>query len=418
MVCVDAGKLTIKPPNTSASAELKVSYGDDLIEFHADIDARTQLAEVNTVSWDPATQAVVEDKVKPEAMLVEQGDLKSSDLAAVIDLKSFLLQTPAQLDATALADWANGQKVKNGLARIRGRMKFQGSAKAKHGGLIELDGVGKRFNGTVFVSSVTHEMADGNWLTQVEFGLSDDWFAEQRDLIAPSASGLVPGVEGLQIGIVKKLDEDPDGHHRVQVSVPVSRAETEGVWARLANFYASDGFGAFFIPEIEDEVVLGYLNNDPANPVVLGSLYSSKRKPPYELTAENFTKAVVTKSELKIEFDDDKKIITVVTPGNNTVVLSDDAKSILMQDLNGNKVELNPDGIALESSKDISIKAQGKITVDAMGEISVSSKADVAVKGMNVNHSADIGFVAKGSASAELSASGQTTVKGAMVLIN
>lgn len=417
LVCVEDGKLTVKAPQTSAAAALKVTYGDDLIEFHADIDARTQLAEVNSVSWDPNNQAVVEEKVSPQT-LNKQGDLTSSDLAKVVDLKSFRLQTPALLEKTALKDWATGQQVKAGLARIRGRMKFQGSAKAKIGALIALEGVGKRFNGDVFVSLVSHEIANGNWFTEAEFGMSPDWFAEQRDLIAPPASGFLPGIEGLQIGVVKKLDEDPSGQSRIQVSVPILQAEAEGVWARLANFYASNNFGAFFIPEIGDEVVLGYLNNDPSNPVVLGSLYSSKQKPPYDLTADNFTKAVVTKSQLKIEFDDDKKITTIITPGENKVVLSDDGKSILMQDQNGNKIELNENGIILDSSKDVSISAKGKITLDAVGEIGMSSKADVKGEGMNINFNAKVGLVAKGSASAELSASGQTTVKGAMVMIN
>ncbi len=417
LVCVDAGKLTVKAPQTDAAPELKVGYGDDLMEFHADIDARSQLSEVGSASWDPKEQAVVEEKVSPQT-LNKQGDLDTATLAKVIGLKSFQLQTPIMMDKSALKDWATGQQVKAGLARIRGRMKFQGSAKAKIGGLIELAGVGNRFNGNVFVSSVNHEIANGNWVTEVEFGMSPNWFAEQRDLVAPSAAGLLPGVEGLQIAVVKQLDQDPDGQYKIQVSVPILQAETEGVWARLASFYASNKFGAFFIPEIGDEVVLGYLNNDPSNPVILGSLYSSKLAPPYELSADNFTKAIVTKSELKLEFDDEKKIITIVTPGCNTVVISDDEKSILLQDQNDNKVELSDSGIVLDSPKDISITAKGKISIDATGEIGVSSKADVSVDGLNINQTANVGFTAKGNASAELSASGQTTVKGAMVMIN
>ena len=417
LVCVDDGKLTVKAPQTDASPELKVGYGDDLMEFHADIDARSQLGEVSSASWDPKKQVIVEEKVKPQT-LNKQGDLDAATLAKVINLKSFRLQSPVVMETTALKDWATGQQVKSGLARIRGRMKFQGSAKAKAGSLIELDGVGNRFNGNVFVSSVNHEIANGNWVTEVEFGMSPNWFAEQRDLVAPPAAGLLPGVEGLQIGVVKQLDQDPDGEYRVQVTVPILAAEKEGVWARLANFYASDSIGAFFIPEIGDEVVLGYLNNDPSNPVILGSLYSSKRKPAYELEAENNTKALVTRSELKLEFDDDKKIITIITPGGNQVVINDDAKSILLQDQNDNKVELGESGIVLDSPKDISITAKGKITLDATGEIGVSSKADVSVDGLNINQTAKVGFTAEGSASAELSASGQTTVKGAMVMIN
>jgi Rhs element Vgr protein len=417
LVCVDDAALSVKPPDVSGSPVLQVTYGEDLIELHADIDARSQLAQVTSIAWNPSEQALGQDDVAPQS-LNQQGDLSSSDLAQVIGLDSFRLQTSTPLESGELKDWATAQQTKAGLSRVRGRMKFQGCAKAKIGTLIQLNGVGNRFNGNVFVSAVSHEIEHGNWHTEVEFGMSPNWFVEENQVMAPSASGLLPGVEGLQIGVVMKLDQDPDGQNKVQVSVPVLQAETEGVWARLANFYASDQFGAFFIPEIGDEVVLGYLNNDPSNPVVLGSLYSSKRVPPYELTAENNTKAIVTRSQLKIELDDEKKIVTIITPAANKLVISDEGKSILLQDQTGNKLELSESGIVLDSPKDISISAQGKISLDAVGKIGISSKADINVDGMNVKHNANVGFSAKGSASAELSASGQTTVKGAMVMIN
>lgn len=417
LAIVDAGTVTVKAPETSADATLTVTYGADLMEFHADIDARTQLTSVKGTTWDMATQAVQEQAASPQT-LNTQGNLDSATLAKVIGLDAYRLQTPVTMESGALKAWADGQQLKAGLARIRGRMKFQGSSKAKPGALIELKGVGARFSGNVFVSAVNHEIENGNWITEVEFGMPHNWFTEQSDVVAPAAAGLTPGIEGLQIGVVKKLDADPDGQYKIQVSVPVLQAETDGVWARLASFYGSDGIGAFFIPEIGDEVILGYFNNDPSYPVILGSLYSSKHKPPYELTADNFTKAIVTKSKLKIIFDDDKKIVTVITPANNQIVISDDAKSILLQDQNQNKVELKPDGIYIDSAKDIVMSAKGKVTITAVGNIESTSNADIKSQGLNINNNANVGFVAKGAASAELSASGQTTVKGAMVMIN
>jgi uncharacterized protein involved in type VI secretion and phage assembly len=273
-------------------------------------------------------------------------------------------------------------------------MRFQGSAKAHAGELIEVEGVGNRFNGKVFVSSVHHQVTNGNWTTEVEFGMPHDWFAESRDLVAPPASGLLPGIEGLHVGVVKKLDADPEGQYKVQVSIPVLEAETDGVWARLMQFYASDGIGAFFVPEIGDEVVLGYFNNDPSNPVILGSLYSSKRKPAYELTADNFKKAIVTKSKLTLEFDDDKKIVTIITPGKNQIVISDDGKSILLKDQTGNQAKLSEDGILLDSPKDITISAKGKVSISATGNVEVESMADFKGDAMNVNLTAKTGFTA------------------------
>ena len=417
IVIVEDATVSVKKPETSASPELKVTYGADLMDFNAEIDARTQLKAVKGVAWDPKTQEAVEQD-GASASLNKQGDLSSDDLSTVVSPDSFRLQSPVPIEKTGLKAWADAQLLKAGMSMIKGSMRFQGSAKAKHGGLIELDGVGNRFNGNVFIASVRHDIADGNWLTEVEFGLSDAWFSEQKDIAAPPASGFLPGVEGLQIGVVKKLDEDPEGEQKIQVSVPVMQAETEGVWARLANFYGSAGIGSFFIPEIGDEVVLGYLNNDPCHPIILGSLYSSKNAPPYELTADNFIKAIVTKSELKIEFDDEKMITTIETPGGNKVVLNDDETSILLSDQNGNTLTLDDSGIALDSPKDISITATGKVTIDATGELGLTSKADVKAAGMNIDCEADVGFTGKGSASAEVSASGQLTLKGATVMIN
>ena len=418
VVVVTDGTVRVSAPQTDGEAGLKVKYGEDLMEFHADVDARTQLTSVAAVAWDPKTQDVLKSAGAGPQQLNSQSDFSWTDLAKVAGPGEFVLRTSTPVEKAVLGTWAKAQQIKAGLARIRGRMKFQGSAKAKPGEMIELAGVGKRFSGKVFVTAVHHEIAAGNWITEAEFGLAPDWFAERPGVSAPPATNWIPAVGGLQIGVVKKLDGDPEAENRVQVSVPVTQAEQNTVWARLAKFYGSGSFGAFFIPEIGDEVVLGYLNEDPSHPVILGSLYSSNHKPPYELSAENNTKAIVTRCMARIEFDDDKKVITVTTPGKNKLVLSDEGKSILLQDQNNNRIEMGTGGITIDSPKDIKISAKGGITIDAVNAISMSSKADVKSSGLNVSCDAQVGFTAKGAASAELSASGQTTVKGAMVMIN
>jgi Rhs element Vgr protein len=417
VVLVDDNKVTVQAPDTSGSAVLTVTYGEDLMEFIADVDARHQLKKVKGVAWDIATQAAVSEEVTPQT-LNAQGDLTSDDLAKALNIDEYRLQTSTSLETTALKDWATGQQIKSGLSRVCGTMKFQGSAKAIIGSIIEVAGVGNRFNGDLYVSRVNQVVAGGQWHTDIDFGMSPAWSADHRDLSAPPASGLLPAVEGLQVGVVMKLDEDPLKLHRVQVKVPVLQADTEGVWARLATFYASSDFGSFFIPEIGDEVVLGYFNNNPSDPVILGSVYSSKLNPAYDLTADNFTKAIVTKSKLKIEFDDENKVITVITPGENKIVLSDKDKSILLQDQNSNKIEMNDGGITMSSPKDIKITADGTISIEATGKLTCKSSADVDVEGLNVNVTAQAALKGEGSASAEISSSATTTIKGAMVMIN
>ncbi|KQV85603.1 type VI secretion system tip protein VgrG [Rhizobacter sp. Root1221] len=418
LVIATDGSVSVKAPATDTDAVLKVTYGKDLMEFHAELDARTQFATAQAVSWDMKTQAAILGAEAAPPTLNAHGDLDSATLAKVAGLASYRLQTAAPTTKEVLTQWARSQQLKSGLARVRGHMRFQGSAKAVPGGVIELEGVGKRFSGKVFASGVIHRIADGDWVTEVQFGLAPQWFTEQPDVTAPRAAGLVPAVEGLQVGVVMKLDGDPDSENRVQVSLPVMQAATEGVWARLLQFHGSSGFGSFFVPEVGDEVVLGYFNNDPSHPVILGSLYSSKRAPPYALEAKNNTKAIVTRCQSKIEFNEEDKVITVLTPGNNKIVISDKEKSILLQDQNDNRIELNPGGITLSSPKDIKLSAKGGITLDAINAIGVTSKADVKSTGLNIACEAQVGFIGKGNATAELSAAGQTVVKGAMVMIN
>jgi phage protein D len=302
--------------------------------------------------------------------------------------------------------------------RIQGRVRFQGSALAMLGSELELRGVGARFQRPVLAAGVSHDIRDGNWTTEVRFETEPQRLTEGHQVAAPFATARTAGIAGLHVGLVLKRDGDPESQGRIQVCLPPMGAATEGVWARMGHLYGSDGCGVFFLPETGDEVILGFFDNDPSHPVILGSLYGGKRKPPREPTAENYLKAIVTKGGLAIEFDDGKKSLTLSTPGKNTVVLDDEGKTILIRDQTGNSVTLSETGIEMASLKDISIKAMGKITLEAKGAMQIKAAADVKVEGLNVDINAWMGFAGKGAAAAELSSGGQTTVKGAMVMIN
>ncbi len=421
IVIVDDGKVTVKKPEVTGSAVLSVSYGDDLIEFDADLDSETQLpaSSVQTSAWDMKTQKL-KKKTSSKPKVNKQGDLDSAKLSKVMGVKKYDLHSTVPMDDTSLKDWADAQIQKSWLSRIRGTAKFQGSDLAKPGKVIEVGGVGKRFNGNVFVSGIRHEIGEGNWFTEITFGLSDEWFSSNRKIEAPLNAGQLPGIQGLQNAVVKQIDKDPDGETRILVTTPVMQDDSKGIWARLASIYASKEFGVYFIPEVGDEVVIGYLNDDPRYPVILGSLYSSnaKHKPPYTPDKKNTYKAIVTKTKMKIEFNDVDKIIDIWTPAKNQIIISDKGKSITINDQTKNKIVLDTKGITMDSPKDIKINAKGKIDMTAVGAITVSSKQDVKVDGLNVQNTAKVGFTAKGNATAELSASGQTTVKGAMVMIN
>jgi Rhs element Vgr protein len=304
-----------------------------------------------------------------------------------------------------LQAWSNAHLLKSKLSKIRGRIKFLGFADVKPGHLVELQGVGDRFNGTAFVSTVRHSIGGGNWFTDIQVGLSPKWFVAENEISAQPASGLIAAISGLQIGIVTQLENDPDGEHRIQVRVPVIDAGADGIWARVSCLDAGNERCSYFRPEVNDEVIVGFLNDDPRDAIVLGMLNSSAKPLPTDVFPEkddNHIKGFVTRSKIKLTFDDDKKIITLQTPGENKIVLDDDDGSILLQDQSGNKIKMDNAGITIESASDLILKATKNVTI----------------QGKKIEATADVEFAAKGNTTASLKSSGQTEIKGGIVAIN
>ncbi len=356
------GKVSVKKPLDSGMADLKLAFGKDVLSYDCSI----------------------------ESPFIEKNELN------------------------ALAD---AQLTRDRMFMMQGTITLTGNATPKLNTLLELHGFGDRFKGNALITSIQDSIQEGIWRTTVGIGLPSEWQDAQHALSAPSTGGLLPAIGGLQNGIVKKIDEDPDGQYRILVEVPAIAGA--GIWARMAHFYATSGKGSFFLPEIGDEVVLGFLNDDPCYPIILGMLYSSNIPPPYPPDHKNEIKAFVTKNDLKIEFNDGDKVLSIKTPGGNEFVLSDKDKSITLKDQHGNTIEMTDAGIALNSATDILLKANGKIEVQATTDIAVrATGGDVSLEGLNVQAKAEIAFSAEGSASAEIKAAGTTTVQGAMVMIN
>ncbi len=427
LVYATDGKVYVKKPNISGSADLEVTFEKDVISLDGNVESRYQIPSIKTHGWSMSDQKLTEG-ASSEPSMNSHGDLDGKKLSDVLGIGEYEMHSTAPLEQGDLKEWANGHLTKSRLSRIYGDIEIVGSALAKLNTLIDIKGFGARMNGSALITKVHHRLKEGIWNTTVGFGLSPEYFANRPKVHGPPAAGLLPAIYGLQNGKVKKIDSDPDGQTRVQVDIPIIAESGDGIWARLSKFYATEGKGSFFMPEVGDEVVVGFLNNDPRFAIILGSLYSSKLSPPYTPDSDNSIKAIVTKNDLKLEFNDKDKIITVETPGGNKAVFSDKDKSILIQDQTGNKMEMSTSGISIESPKEISIKATQNISVKSdTGNITIEgSVGNVDIKGNNVNATANMNLAAKGNmnASFEAGLNGEVksglnlTVKGLMVMIN
>lgn len=409
VVLVEDGKIVVKEPTTSGSPLITLTYGANLLEFEAEMDARFQYQAVKASSWSYTEQNLIEAE-GTEPSVNSQGNLSGQDLAAVIGLSEWELRHGGLVEELELQAWADAQLLKSRLAKIQGRVKTKGYPDAQPDTLIEIKGVGSRFNGLAYVAGIRHELSGGSWRTHLQLGLSPQWFYKEADIVEQPASGLLPGVNGLQIGVVEQLADDPKGEDRILVKAPTIDPKAEGSWARIATLDAGENRGSFFRPEIGDEVLLGFLNDDPRDPIVLGMFNSSAKPAPLSASNDNHQKGFFTRSQMKVIFDDDKKAIAIETPGGNKITISDEDKGITLKDQNDNTLTMNNSGISLTSPKDITVEAKGKLNLKA--------SQDISLEGLNVNVKAKAQFKAEGSAGAEVSTGAIAVLKGSLVQIN
>lgn len=421
VVTTDTGKVIVKKPKI-ASPKITLTYGENINDMDLSIDARNQVKELETKSWDPSKQQVLSATGKEASELEKHGSLKGKTIAGNLKYTKTELHSTAKLDQKELQEWADSSVLISRLSRVKGTIKTQGVL-INPLDTLEITSVGKYYDGKGFVSGVHHEYRGNNWTSVIELGLKPDLFVKQKqDIILPMADGLLPGVNGLFIAKVKKIDADPEGAYRVQVTIPmVDGTNGEGVYARVSNIMASKDFGSWFYPEVDDEVVCGALGGDMRFPVILGHLYSKKHKAPtsdFKHNEQNNDKGWLTRSKLLFHFNDDDKIIRIETPGGQKFKLDDKDKSITLQDQHNNKMVMDSKGFKLTGNKDFVLDVKGKVDIKAMGNISAKTTmgnfdaqgSAATVKGM-MNATLD-------GATVNVKGSGMATIKAGMVMIN
>ncbi|MCV9930364.1 type VI secretion system tip protein VgrG [Flavobacterium sp. LS1R49] len=398
---VENGKITIRKPNLTSSSVETVTFGATLLDFDAEIDARNQFAKVSSYSWDYTNQELVEIEANDPSVKLN-GNLSTSDLSEIIELENLELRHGGTITEVELQDWADAKLLFQQLSKVRGRVKFQGISTVKPNTIITLEGVGNRFNGNAYVTGVFHELTEGNWTIDAQFGLNPQWFSETFDIHTPTGSGINPAIKGLHIGIVTQLEKDPNSEDRILVKIPIINNKEQGIWCRVASPDAGDNRGIFFRPEIEDEVIIGFVNEDPNNAIILGMLHSSGKPAPIVASDDNNQKGIVTRSKMKVLFDDKKKSIGIETPAGKKITLDEDQGVIIIEDENSNIITIDSNGIKMKSAGNIALTASG----------------DVTIEGANVSLKAKAQLKAEGSAGAQLSSSALTIVKGSIVQIN
>ena len=432
LVCVENGKLVLKKPDlTKVTTQLT-----EIREYEIEADLSSQYNTVTGICWDMKEATTVKAD-NSNGQITLEGKHVFDDLAKAMGTSKCVLVSGISGEKAEMTAWANAGLIKNRYSLIQGRISIDGNPTLKLGQMVKFSEAGKIFGATAIVSGIRHRITQDGWFTDIQCGLSSKWFYKNEDLMEKPAAGLLPGINGLQIGVVEAYpsDGDPDKMDRIKVRIPALDEIDENksvIWARLNLPYAGDQRGTFWVPEAGDEVVVGFFNDDPRHAVVLGSLYNGQTKTPLEFTAKNYEKGFISKRGIKLLFTDeqDKEKLAITTPGGNKALLEDE-NGITVEDKNQNKITLHDKGMSVadKNKNTITTDDQGTVVEDTNKNKLTLSKQGIEIKDLNGNtitlSSAGIEIKDMNGNKTMLEAGGITvqssanvTVKGAMINLN
>lgn len=206
------------------------------------------------------------------------------------------------------------------------------------------------------------------------------------------AAGLGGRFYGLYPALVSDI-KDPDSQGRVKITLPWSPdtgSDRYEVWARIATLMGGKNRGSFFIPDVDDEVLVGFEGGDPRRPYVVGALWNGKDSPPESMdgAGNNYKKVLRSRNGVKVTLDDQdgQEKLVLETPGGQKITLKDGPGAITAEDSNGNSIKMESAGITITASAKVKINAAmvevsaGMVKVDAgMSKFSGVVKSDTVI---------------------------------------
>ncbi len=199
-----------------------------------------------------------------------------------------------------------------------------------------------------------------------------------------------PWMQSGYLARVTSLD-DPDNSNRVKVKVlafeDVAQQEAE-LWARVVSPFAGSDRGTYFMPDVDDEVFVLFVQGDPRYAVIIGGLWNGSASSPASIESggQNRYKRIKSKNGIVITLDDQQgeETLQLETPGGQKFTLKDGPGTVTIEDSNGNSVEMASAGITVQASAQVTVQASqvsvsaGMVTVDAaMSSFSGMIKCDV-----------------------------------------
>lgn len=452
---VQDGKLNFRKPSSSATVELE--WLTDLSSFRGRVSSAEQVKEVEVRGWDYTTKKEITSTKSSQSNVLtstQYGKGTSSSTAftkptapkmLVVD-KPIASSSEADKIAQALLDELSGDFVVADATAT-------GNPNIRPGKVVKLTNMGS-YTGEYYVTEARHIFDRGTYTT--EFSVRGLRGGDLLSVLSPP-NRLRVG-QTLVIGKVTDNNDETDKLHRVKVWFPTLTPESgsdahTSWWARVVGIGAGSSRGFDCLPEVGDEVLVGFEHGDIHRPLVLGGLWNGTDKPPEEVTksvadgkvrlrtlqtrvghkfqfveedkdsvkigaylatayghAANFNDTdkkieVKTKEGHQILFDDTNKKIEVKTQGGHTITLDDNGKSVDITSTGDMTISAGSSNTLTLSAQTVEIKGTSAVNASVSG-----NKLAIASSSVSLKSSASLSL--QGGTTAELKGSTGATVNG------
>jgi phage protein D/phage baseplate assembly protein gpV len=402
---VDDTTMYFRKPKVDQEQTAALNMWDTLLTLQVKISSAYQAGTVIVRGWDPqAKQPIVgtatHGALAPSTGIGQSGAQIAS--GAFGDSTVYVVNRPVDTgaEANALAQ-AVFDSLDGSFIHAEGTML--GNPSIKPGVTAPLGAVGSRLSGKYYVTSATHSIADGDYKTTfVVSGRQTNSLIELLD----QRHDNVP-LPSVVVGVVTDNTDPDKGQGRVKVKFPWLVDNDQSWWARIASPMAGSGRGFFFLPEVDDEVLVSFEHGDITRPYILGALWNGQDAPPKK------NSEVVTSSQVNERL--------IKTRAGHIISLNDTdgSEMISIIDKTGNnlvKIESSSNKITIQADGDILIQAKGKVSVIAQDDVDVETQANATVKAQqNVDVEAMGNATVKATGNASVEATGNLNLKGAVV---
>lgn len=355
------GALEISPPLLSPNAVHKLYQSLHDVDDGVTVDegewrfSDQSLSSALSVSaWDVDRQVCASTKALP---VVLGSDALNPARVRTLNPDAWLFGYSAPLTRQESANLANALLMNLQAAVVQGEFVVTGSIDYELGQTVQTSGYGSHFDGKGIITCVRHRIGkECGWKTQLRLGLDEH---------AQDAS-LAPGANGPHVGVIAPFETDLTELGRIRIKLAALGANAPVLWARFASSYATNAAGFCFYPEVGDEVVVVFLDNDPSYPVIVGSMFNPVNKAPFPPDKEGVNKALIVKG----------------ASGMLTLAF-DKREESLVASVEGSSFSLKQ-GLAISSSDPMSIAARS-VSIAAQESLDMSGDVDVKIKGPSID---------------------------------